>query len=65
MTTKRCPDCGEELSEEGYCASCRAKSWILGQKKAKKDYKPEAFSKYWSEKNEREQEEREETKGNE
>lgn len=65
MTTKHCSDCGKELSEEGYCVSCRTRLWLFGQKVANKEFKPEAFNKFWSEKRARKEEEREETKKNE
>jgi len=57
---KLCPDCGADLSEMEYCPSCRARLWLFGQKKAKKEFKPEAFTKYWSEKREQEREREEE-----
>lgn len=53
----------EEESEEEN--KDRARLWLFGQKVSKKNFKPEAFSKFWSEKREREQEGREETKKNE
>lgn len=49
----------EESEEEN---KDRARLWLLGQKIAKKEFKPEAFAKYWSEKNAQEEREREEEK---
>jgi len=42
----------------------RARLWLLGQKKAKKEFKPEAFTKFWSEKRVQEEREKEEEKAN-
>lgn len=52
----------EKTQEEEEENKDRARLWLLGQKKAKKEFKPEAFAKYWSEKNAQEERERGEEK---
>lgn len=45
----------KEDSEEEEEDLSNAKAWLLGQRVAKRNYKPEAFAKYWSEKQAEEQ----------
>lgn len=56
MTKNQEKDKGEEENKD------KARLWLLGQKIVKKDYKPEAFKKHWSEKREKEKTEAEEKK---